>query len=264
MRISPAVPLSYTDGQLKDAVAASTNWRQVMRALGTNETSAGPIRRIKRQANALGLDTSHFRGKRSWSDGQLRRAVLQAHCWADVLAVLDLAIDSSSARTRIKAHAFRLGLDVSHLDLPPAESSVDMPAADLACLREAATSLAATWFGLRGCNSALPIEPATYDLLVNMPGGIKRVQVKTTTCNNNDGWQVAVGRRPYSVGNLEKRMPYDPEMIDLFFIVDGDLNIYLIPSRVIAGRVAIFLRTYKKFIVGNASGLMQAGRSHAA
>lgn len=41
-------------------------------------------------------------------------------------------------------------------------------------------------------------------------------------------------------------------MIDWFFIVDGDLNIYLIPSRVIAGRIAILLHTYTKYIVGNA------------
>jgi hypothetical protein len=122
-----------------------------MRAIGLSEASAGPIRRIKRRAASLGLDTSHFRGKRGWSDGQLRRAVLQAHCWADVLAGLGLAIDSSSARTRIKAHAIRLGLDVSHLD-----------------------------------------------------------------------------------------------------------------SRVIAGRVGISLRAYEKFIVGNACGLMQTGRSRAA
>ena len=31
---------------------------------------------------------------------------------------------------------------------------------------------------------------------------------------------------------------------------------YLIPSRVIAGRVIILLRTYAKYIVGNAAGLM--------
>lgn len=52
-------------------------------------------------------------------------------------------------------------------------------------------------------------------------------------------------------------------MIDLFFIMDGDLTMYLIPSRVIAGRVAILLRTYEKYIVGNAAGLM-APRSDAA
>src|SRR5256885_3976719 len=43
---------------------------------------------------------------------------------------------------------------------------------------------------------------------------------------------------------------------DWFFIVDGDLTIYLIPSRIIAGRVAILLHTYTKYIVGSAAGLM--------
>jgi hypothetical protein len=47
-----------------------------------------------------------------------------------------------------------------------------------------------------------------------------------------------------------------PDLIDYFFIVDGDLNMYLIPSRVIAGRVALLLRTYKAYIAGNASGLL--------
>jgi hypothetical protein len=38
--------------------------------------------------------------------------------------------------------------------------------------------------------------------------------------------------------------------------VDGDLTIYLIPSRIIAGRVGILLRTYDKYVVGSAAGLM--------
>lgn len=96
-----------------------------------------------------------------------------------------------------------------------------------------------------------------------MPEGIKRVQVKTTTCFSKDGWAVTVGRRPYSVGNRERLVPYDPELIDWFFIVDGDLTIYLIPSRVIAGRVGILLHTYTKYIVGNVAGLM-APRPNAA
>jgi hypothetical protein len=169
----------------------------------------------------------------------LWHAVRQGHSWADVLAGLGLTTDSSDARTRVKAHAIRLGLDITHLDNPTTGSTADIPDADLAHLRKAAISVAAAWFGLRGCNAAFPIEPDTYDLLISMPEGIKRIQVKTTTHCSKDGWQVTVGRRPYSAGNLEKRLPYDPEMIDLFFIVDGDLNIYLIPSAVIAGRVGI-------------------------
>jgi hypothetical protein len=48
-------------------------------------------------------------------------------------------------------------------------------------------------------------------------------------------------------------------------MVDGDLNLYLVPSRVIAGRVAILLRTYTKYIVGNAGGLHgpDAPKGHA-
>ncbi len=65
-----------------------------------------------------------------------------------------------------------------------------------------------------------------------------------------------VGRRPYSAGNLAPLVPYDPKAIDCFFIVDGELNMYLIPCQVIAGRVGLQLRTYKKYIVGNAGGLL--------
>ena len=38
--------------------------------------------------------------------------------------------------------------------------------------------------------------------------------------------------------------------------MDGDLAIYLIPSRIIAGRVGILLHTYTKYMVGSAVGLM--------
>jgi hypothetical protein len=67
---------------------------------------------------------------------------------------------------------------------------------------------------------------------------------------------IQVGRRPYSIGNSARLVPYDPDLIDLFFIVDGDLTMYLIPSKVIAGRVQILLRSYANYIVGSAAGLM--------
>lgn len=51
-------------------------------------------------------------------------------------------------------------------------------------------------------------------------------------------------------------MPYDPELIDMFFVVDGDLTIYVIPSRAVGGRGTILLRAYRKYVVGNAVGLM--------
>jgi hypothetical protein len=124
-------------------------------------------------------------------------------------------------------------------------------------LRDAGTAIAAMWFLLCGYNASIPMEPMVYDLLVSMPDGIKRVQVKTTT-HYNKGWEVQVGRRPYSVGNRERLIPYDPDLVEFFFILDGDLTMYVIPSRVIAGRVRILLSNYSEYVVGSAAFLMKS------
>jgi PD-(D/E)XK endonuclease len=221
--------------------------------------SAGAIRIVRRHAIRLELDTSHFRGKRRWSDDQLRNAVADGKSWDEVLVSLGLSTNSGNARTFIKSHAIRLGLDFSHLLAHvPVEADPCALKPDLKHLREAGASIAAAWFSLCGCSVLFPVEPAVYDLVVSMSDGLSTVQVKTTTSGGDNGWQAVVGRRPHSVGNRALRVPYDPDVIDYFFIVDGDLNFYLIPSRVIAGRVGILLRTYTKYIVGNARGLLGA------
>jgi hypothetical protein len=265
MELSPKSHRTWTDEQLVEAVAASRSWRGVLRQLGLSATSAASVKTAKSHVNRLGLDTSHFTGQRTWSDAALKRAAADAHSWSELLAGLGISDRHGDDRTRIKGHALRLAIDLSHLDA----RSLDVvnPASaepDLKYLRDSATSIAAGWFSPRGYGSALPVEPTVYDLLVSMPEGIKRVQVKTTTCKTKDGWRVRVGRTPYSIGNKERQVPYDPELIDLFFIMDGGLNMYLIPSLVIAGRVAILLRTYKKYAVGNARGLMVPHQSNVA
>ena len=254
-------PRLWSDAQLTEAVKVSCNWRGVMRELGLNATSAGAIRIVRRHAVRLDLDTSHFRGKRRWSDAQLKRAVSQAQSWDEVLDDLGLAINGGGMRTHVKSHAIRLGLDFGHLE--DDVELVDEPIAltpDLKHLREAGASIAAAWFTFRGSSVLFPIEPAIYDLVVSMQGRLCRVQVKTTTYYSKNGWLISVGRRPYSIRKDTPRVAYDPDVIDYFFIIDGDLNVYLIPSRVIAGRVGILLRAYTRYIVGNASGLLGADR----
>ena len=194
----------------------------------------------------------------------LRQAVTEGRTWEGVLTTLGLSTRAGGERALVKAHALRLGLDLSHLGRPELHAAATCELEpDIAHLRRAAESLAATWFTLCGRNVAFPVEPDAYDLLVDMPDGLKRVQVKTTTFKSKDGWMVQIGRRPYSIGNNALLVPYDPEIIDLFFIVDGDLAMYLIPSRVVAGRVQILLRTYRKFIVASATGLMPSQLSAA-
>ena len=228
-----------------------------MRELGLCVTSAGSIRVVRRHVTRLGLDTSHFRGQRRWSDAQLRRAVVHAYCWRELASDLGLAHIDGEDRVRIKAHAMRLGLDLSRLQaVGKDEIASPGPKPDIRRLRDAGAAIAATWFLLCGCNTAIPVEPTVYDLLVSMPEGIKRVQVKTTTYNK-DGWQVQVGRRPYSVGNRGLLVPYDPDALDFFFILDGDLTMYLIPSLVLAGPVMVLLSNYRKYIVGDISSLLK-------
>jgi hypothetical protein len=227
-----------------------------MRKLGLCVTSAGSIRIVKRHVSRLGLDTSHFTGQRRWSDAQLRRAVASAYSWPELFLELGLH-GNADDRTRVKAHSARLGLDLSRFG-GTGKGTAARPdyKPDIKHLREAGTAIAAMWFLMCGYNTSLPMEPTLYDLLVSMPEGISRVQVKTTTYYNN-GWDAQVGRRPYSIGNRERLVPYDPDLVDLFFILDGDLTMYVIPSRVIAGRVHILLSNYSEFIVGSAAFLMK-------
>lgn len=229
----------------------------VVRALGLTTTSEGVMRRVRRDAARLSLDVSHFKGTRTWNDAQLKRAVAEARSRDDVFTSLGLRTPTKGTRIRVTGNAIRLGLDMRHLNAdgakfpaPPSWHIYPMR------LRDAALAVATAWFMVRGCTVSLPIEQAVYDLLVHSVDGIRQVQVKTTTTKGRERGQVTVSRRPYSVGNLAPRMPYDPKAIDYFFVVDGDYDLYLIPSRVIAGLVAIQLRTYKRYIVGNASGLL--------
>jgi hypothetical protein len=263
--ISTSYPL-WTDSQLSDAIKASTNWRSVMLLLGFGERSrsASAIRIVRRRAAELDLDCSHFRGKRRWSDAQLRQAVVECRSWEELLSRLGLSTKSGNAQPHIKSHAVRLGLETSHLNrlshngrLPsePPAPETDLKA-QLKYLRVAAGTVAAAWFALRGCAVSLPIEPTEFDLLACTPGGISRVQVKTTTFQGKDGWMVTVGHHPDTHSRKGPLLAYDPDEIDLFFIVDGDMTMYLIPSRAIAGRVRILLRTYQKYIIGNAQGLL--------
>ena len=105
----------WSDAGLINAVAASRSWRGVLRELGLCATSAGSIRVVKRRVALLGLDTSHFTGQGTWSDAALRRAAVQACSWNDLLEAIGIKSRSGDERTRVNAHAVRLGLDLSHL-----------------------------------------------------------------------------------------------------------------------------------------------------
>jgi PD-(D/E)XK endonuclease len=251
---------TWTDEQLTDAVAVQRSWRGVCRALGLKGTSAGVLRSVKRHAERLDLDTAHFR-QRTWSDSQLREAVRQASTWSDVVYTIGLS-DRGEARVRVKSHAIRLGLNVSHLQTQTTKRvSVD-DLEGLSCspaaLRVAAEAIAVAWLTMREIPVAVPAEPREYDLLATFPSGIRRVQVKSTTSRPIGKWVVGVGRRPYSADKNASKIPYDPDSVDYFLVINGAGAIYLIPSQVLAGRTSIYLDAYAEYRVGDASSLFAA------
>lgn len=247
---------TWTDDQLTRAVSSQRSWRSVAKELGLRGNSSGVIRGLKRRADQLGLDWSHFIGNRTWSDADLRNAVEQASTWSDVLRAIDVS-DTADARARIKGRAGRLGIDTSHLRKAsgPARLCVGAPATGN--LRDAAPTIAAAWFALRGCAVAVPLEPQEYDLLVTLPSGIQRLQVKSTTYRGANGkWQVGIGRHPYSFETGTGKVPYDPDSIDGFVIVNGDGLIYLVPIAAVAGQVGLILDSYERYLVGSAVSLL--------
>lgn len=235
----------YTRDELVTAVAASRSWRGVLRALGRSSQSAGVQRAVRRQVEAFGIDHSHFTGQRRWSNRQLIEAVAGAHSWLEVLHLLGLS-DGGGNRSAIKAHTRRLGIDTRHLSsttFTPSETpSVQQPKVEF--LRTAGSTLAASWFLLRGYEVHWPLEPCRYDLAVRANGSFERIQVKTTTFRSGSTWTVSLSNSR-RVGHVM----YDADEIDSFFIIDAELNAYLIPMDHVAGLGAISLRAYEAYRV---------------
>ena len=214
----------------------------MLRALGLAGTSASVIRSVRHHADRLGLDHSHFTGQRRWSDAQLSAAVAGSRSWGEVAQRLGLA--GGSSEPTLKFHAKRVGLDAEHLGHAATGSPPHSgwPTASAAHLPRAGSLLAASWFTLRGFDVAWPLEPCRYDLLVSMPGTpAGRIQVKTTQVRVGKTWKV------YLSSTRKGRIAYDPQDIDFFFTIDGDLDCYLLPVDAVAGLHAIHLAAYSAY-----------------
>jgi hypothetical protein len=101
---------------------------------------------------------------------------------------------------------------------------------------------------------SLPVEPAVYDLIVDSPQGLDRIQVKSSAASDRlVGFRRTVydNSRPgtRSSGNF-RSAPYEPGQIDYFFVVLIDGSLYLIPYEVIGRRMSAVLgERYKEFQV---------------
>jgi hypothetical protein len=111
-------PRSWTDDDLRAAVAQARTWADVCRAL---ELAIGGSTRgqLRRRSAELGLDTRHIvtgpggRARRTWTDDELAEAVAAATNLHGVFQHLRLQVGGSSW-IAMQEHIVRLGLDTSH------------------------------------------------------------------------------------------------------------------------------------------------------
>lgn len=252
---------TWTDDDLRSAVKRSHSWRGVMRELGLRATSSSASKTVQRHAERLGLDSSHFTGQRRWSETDLKAAVAGAETWADVLHALGLSERGVGSLLYVKGHAARLELPTDHLELRQRRPLPDALAASSVqdgALKSAALSIIMAWTILRGWRPSMPVEPAPYDLLLDVENSIYRTQVKSATAKQEDrDWCVGIGRNAYLPGEPKRRyVPYDPDELDLFTIVDGDLKIFMVPSREVAGITELSLGSCAQYLVGSAASLV--------
>lgn len=147
----------------------------------------------------------------------------------------------------------RMGLVRSVEEAAQVAPSVDIPFSR----KEADTNLSASaigiairWFMQRGYVPSIPVEPTQYDLVVESDKGFQKIQVKSTTARNPQSgcWVSYTSRSTYdreressNANGKRKRTPYSQGEIDLFFIVTGEGDLYLIPLEATGSALSINL-----------------------
>jgi len=252
-------PRKWTDEQLREAVAASSTWQEVVLKIGrTNNTKARRV--VQGHAIRLSLDVSHlpafepvapvyphdFRFRGIVDD--LVAVVPECDSWAQVFRRVGIT-PSGSGYVSLRNKAMALGLDTSHFRGQRWASrpvdAVEVPfSRDYTpeLLRRAATARATAWFMERGYTVCVPVEPALYDLVADSDAGLVRVQVKSTTTRDKNGrWVVRIYRMAYkssvkrTSNGARAKCAYAPGEIDFFFIVTAAGDNYLMPLAVTRG-----------------------------
>lgn len=106
---------------------------------------------------------------------------------------------------------------------------------------------AVDWFSRNGYVVSLPLNDSQpYDLVAEEPAGrLLKVQVKTTTCRSRAGNFVV--RLETAGGNqsFHTRKPFDPDAVDLVFVLTDDEDVYVMPPSAFDARMSLTL--YKRY-----------------
>ncbi|MFD9539058.1 HNH endonuclease signature motif containing protein [Streptomyces sp. NPDC060022] len=105
----------YDPARLAPAVAAASNWTDLMRRLGLKE-SGGRHRVLKEKVAELGLDTSHFKQRSPWRkypDAAIAAAATSSSSLREVVLKLG-ATPATGTLSHIARRIAAAGIDISH------------------------------------------------------------------------------------------------------------------------------------------------------
>jgi hypothetical protein len=99
------------------------------------------------------------------------------------------------------------------------------------------------WLASRGAQIYVPVgHSPDIDVIAAIAGQLLRIEVKTTTCANDDGrWQVMVATRGGNQSWTGLVKYFSPERCDYLFVHVGDGRRWFIPSAAVEGRTGISL-----------------------
>lgn len=270
-RVFMGRPRTWSDDQLRTAVAGAESWSQVVSALGIAK-GASAFQTVQRHAARLGLDVTHLhrprRPPQPFAEGthsydELEKVVAECTSWAEVLRRLDVPYSGGTMKGVQQAAAKR-GVDISHftgqtwnMRAIPAPSLPFMSEPDGDQISRAAIGVAIQWFLSRGHPVSLPVEPTVYDLVADSDEDLKKVQVKTSRSRTPQGrFSVGIQCRDFAAANTPSTRltggwrPYRVGEIDYFFIHTAAGDNYLIPVEATAGSTTLVLDAkYARFRV---------------
>ena len=119
-------------------------------------------------------------------------------------------------------------------------------------LRTAGELLVAAIYALQGQRVSWPLQAAPYDLIAESSDhlSLARVQVKTCTRKQAGAWLCWITRSEYAdVPGGKRRVAYAIDDVDVLAVVDGDLQVYLIPFALVAGQSTVTPRAYDTYRV---------------
>jgi hypothetical protein len=101
---------------------------------------------------------------------------------------------------------------------------------------------AIAWFSRRGWCVSIPlIDAQPYDLVVDAGAGPQRVQVKTVTYRSPYGVFVVSLETRGGNQSFHTGKPFDPDAVELLYVLTDDGTRYLIPTTVVRSRTTISL-----------------------